>query len=1125
MYRSQSGFSLKFYLAAGLMALAVLALPACAQTEAASISGLITDPSGAAVSGANLILTDVKRNTTEKVKSDSSGFYRFGSVAPGLYRIEVDTQGFKVANITGLTVNTQDAREENIRLSIGSASESVTVEANGVNIDTSGAAITTVIDQQFVKNIPLNGRTFQSLLLMTPGMVFSTSQQGQLSVNGGRTDANAFSVDGVSGNIGAGLQSLYDQSAAGAIPGFNSFGGTQNLLSLDAMEEVKISTSTYSAEFGRQPGAQVSLVSKSGTRTVHGSLYDYLRNSATDANDWFSDQLGLKQVASRQNDFGGTVGGPIRVPFLYSRGQDKTFFFFDYEGLRLALPQPSRAFSVPAACLHNNPSLNHQLQELVDAFPVPNTAQGSCDAGSNGEGTFTTGYDNYTNMNTQALRLDHTFSSMWSSFLRVDHSKSQGEVYTLGKLSHYPLETDTATLGVTAQFRSQLSNSFRLNFSKDVAEQNLVWTTRFGGTPIADINTFLPAGAPGYSVPYFLLSGESYEVGPYTYHRTADWNIVDTLQWQRGRHAFTFGTDLRWLQPKYIDNGYVFQISFSNLANILANQGSGAAINSLPLEAHVKELSFFANDVWRWTDRLTVNYGLRWDINPAPTFGQYSLPAFVNFPNVNTLTLAPTGTPYYPTFLGEFAPRLGVAYQLRHGTNYDTVLRGGWGLYYDLGTGTALATSHSYPFSVSESIPLQTFPFAAGAVPPAALPASLALPLASGGFKGIQHMDGLPRTQQYSFGIEQQLGRNQIVTLNYVGNHGQRLLERYEYAYLDGTTDPDIAAGNNFVITRNDGKAGGFSWYNGLQLNYRRNLSHGLQVLSNYTFSHALDAGSEDSTFGNSSIPNDVATENASLNYGTSDFDRRQIFNFAVVYNIPHLHSDSSGLKIVEAIFTNGWEASPNFKYQSGTPFSMNFNYYDLTNGTGVTTLYLDKVANQPLQIPNIYNRGGESYNPAAFAIPAADLQPNQALLVNGNTGRNGFQGPGLSQLDFALRRDFKVYEHLTVQFSAEFFNLLNHPNFQNPDGDYGYVFNDPDYGPSPCPGNPAGISCDLNSPDPRNGPHTEFFTEGTFGELNTLANGITSGAGAGSSFDISLNPRYALGGPRSSQFSLRLNF
>ena len=1104
--------------------LALVAATALAQSDTGSIYGRVSDQSGAVVPNAQIEILNVDTNVSITRMTDGQGLYVLPTLKPGHYLMIVRRQGFQTVTLKDITLNVQDNISRNFTLSVGASSESVTVSGASATVNTTDATVGTTVDQAFVKSIPLNGRTFQSLLLMTPGMVFTPNEQGQLSVNGGRTDSNYFTVDGVSGNIGVGVQSLYDQSASGTIPGFNSFGGTQNILSLDAMQEVKILTSNYSAVYGRQPGGQVSLVSKSGTNTYHGTVYDYLRNSATDANDWFSDNLGVKKVANRQNDFGATFGGALRIPHLYN-GKDKTFFFFSYEGLRLALPQPERAFNVPAACLHNNPALNAQMQALVDAFPMPNTNPGSCVAPANGRGTFTTSWSNYTNLNSYALRIDQSFGSRWNVFARVNHSKSQGQTYNLGQLSHWPLNTDTATIGVTTQIHNTLNNSFRLNFSKNVAADNIEWTTKFGGKPINNVysSDFLPAGFPSYAVPYFLIGGQAYEVGPYTYHRTADWNLVDNVGWQHGGHSLVFGADLRWLRPLFIDNGYVYQISFSTLTNILANKGSGALITALPMEAHVNNQSFYANDTWRATDRLTLDLGLRWDINPAPTLGQHRLPAFTGFPNVANLALAPAGTEYYPTFMHEFAPRLGAAYHLRGSGNWDTVLRAGWGLFYDLGTGTALSTSHSFPFSVTQIIPLLPFPFAAGTTTMPTLPAPIGTPYGGSGFTAMQILDGLPRTHQYSLTIEQQLGKDQVLSIGYVGNHGEKLLNRYQYKYVSAT--PTIKANTTFFFTRNDGDAGAYSWYNGLQINFMRRMSHGLQVLANYTWSHALDAYSNDSTINASTPPNSVAGEVASNFYGTSDFDRRHIFNLALVYAIPSLHSDSQGAAWMEKIFTNGWETSYNFKYQAGTPFTMGFYYYDVANGTGLQSLYVDKVSGQPLMVKDPINPGGMAFNPAAFAIPAGDFQTDPTKTFNGSAGRNGFTGPALSQLDLAVRRQFPLGEKVKFEFSAELFNVLNHPNFLNPNGTFAYVFNTATYGPSPCPGNPAGMSCDFNFPNPRNGPHTNFFTNGTFGELDTLANGIRAGSGPGSRFDISLNPRYALGGPRSAQFSLRLSF
>lgn len=1112
-----------------LMAFCLMPLASIYAQATATLSGTITDQQNASVPGVSITLTNTETGTQRQATTNDSGLFTVPFLPPGKYTLSAQRSGFTPVELQNIVLSVNDDRSLKIQLKTGDVKESVTITSDPPLINES-AAVGTIVNEQFIKDTPLNGRTLQSLILLTPGMVFTPGEQGQLSANGGRTNSNYLTVDGVSGNIGVGVQSLYDQSANGSVPGFNSFGGTQNLLQLDAVSEVQIQTSNYSAAYGRQPGAQISLVSKGGTNKYSGSVFEYVRNSVFDANDWFSNSLGFAKVPNRQNDFGGTIGGPVQIPRIYN-GKDKTFFFFSYEGLRLALPQPTRDFTVPAACLHNNPALNSYMQALVNAFPVPNVNPGSCATGANGRGTFRATWSNYTNMNSYALRVDHNFGQKWSVFFRTNHSKSQGEIYNLGQLSYYPSKTETETAGVTTQISASVNSSFRFNFSRNLSQQNVEWTTKFGGQPIDNIASFLPSGAPSYAIPQFLIGGQQYQVGPATDHRSKDWNVVENLNWEKGNHSFAFGTDLKWRKPLYLDNGYVFQISFSTLPNILANRGSGTLTRSIPTEAKVSNYSFYANDHWRATKKLTLDLGLRWDINPAPTLGDYSMPAFTGFPDVTKLALAPAGTPYYPTFKGAIAPRLGFAYKLRDQGDMTSVLRGGWGIFYDTGAGTALATSHGYPFSVSQSIPLLPFPFASGTVNDITLPAPVTTPIGnslsgSGTSFGLQYMDGLPRTQQYSFGVEQQLGKNQVVSVTYVGNHGQKLLNRYQYRFLNATTNPNVRPGTTLFITRNDDKAGGYSYYNGLQVSYMRRMSRGLQVMANYTYSRANDAFSNDSTINSSKVPNSVADQDASVFYGLSDYDRPHIFNLALVYNIPTLKSDNAALNWMEKIFTNGWVTSYNFKYQSGTPYSVNIIYYDLLNGTGTTSLRMNKVSGQPLYINDPKVRGGKALNLAAFSIPSANLQPNQSLIVQGDSGRNEYRGPGLAQLDLSIRREFRVTERVKLQFTAELFNALNHPNFLNPDGNYGYIFNSPGFGPRACPGpSSALLSCDFNFPDPTTGVHTQFFTGGTFGKLTTLANGVRSGTGPGSRFDISLNPRYSLGGPRSAQFSFRLSF
>src|SRR5271166_5402088 len=307
--------------------------PAHAQAESASIRGSVSDPTGAVVRDAMVRLIDVDRGPKTEVATGNAGFYTLASVRPGHYRMEVEKSGFKLVRLAGVTVNVQDNLEQNFRLDVGAVSDSVTVEANALNVNTTDGTVSTVVDRTFADNLPLNGRSFQTLIMLTPGVVVTQTaydDQGQFSVNGQRADANYFTVDGVSANFGVtGFLPLV-QAAGGALPALSVAGGTNSLVSVDAMQEFRVQTSSFAPEFGRTPGGQISIATRSGTNAFHGTAFDYFRNSVLDAKDWFANYHHLAKPEDKQNDFGGVVGGPVF--------KDKAFFFVSYEGLRLRLP-------------------------------------------------------------------------------------------------------------------------------------------------------------------------------------------------------------------------------------------------------------------------------------------------------------------------------------------------------------------------------------------------------------------------------------------------------------------------------------------------------------------------------------------------------------------------------------------------------------------------------------------------------------------------------------------------------------------------------------------------------------------------------------------------------------------
>src|SRR5215471_11575493 len=306
------------------------------QSTSASLRGRITDPSKALVVSAGVACVENQTQVRFETTSNSSGEYYLSNVPPGAYRIEVEKTGFKKIVKPDVILHVQDALTIDFEMMVGPVSESITVEAGAPLVNTSDATVSTLIDRKFVEDLPLNGRSFQTLIMLTPGVVVTQTafdDQGQFSVNGQRADANYFTVDGVSANFGVTGYFPLVQAAGGAIPALSVSGGTNSLVSVDAMQEFRVQTSSCAPEFGRTPGGQISIATRSGTNAFHGTLFEYFRNDVLDANDWFNGYTNVPPIPKakdRQNDFGGVFGGPIV--------KDKTFFFFSYEGLRLRQP-------------------------------------------------------------------------------------------------------------------------------------------------------------------------------------------------------------------------------------------------------------------------------------------------------------------------------------------------------------------------------------------------------------------------------------------------------------------------------------------------------------------------------------------------------------------------------------------------------------------------------------------------------------------------------------------------------------------------------------------------------------------------------------------------------------------
>ena len=1037
----------------------VIAGLALGQSTTGRLTGRVLDPSGATVSEAKIKLTNVASQTSVAGETDSAGMFVLPNLPPATYRLEVTKPGFKTLVKPDIVLNVQDNVSIEVSLTLGSPTESVTVEAGVPPINTESAAVSTVIDRQFVNNIPLNGRTLQSLITLTPGIVLTGPQfgdSGQFSVNGQRPDANYFSVDGVSANAGVD-GTLAQRTSGGSVPGFSAQGTTSNLISIDAVQEFRIQTSTFAPEFGRTPGAQVSIVTRSGNNQFHGALFEYFRNDKLDANNWFANRNGLKRPQQRMNDFGGVLGGPVI--------KDKTFFFFSYEGLRVRQPVTLETLVPDVASRQRAP--NPAIAAMLNTFPLP-TRPGTPDQVIAGIAPANATLSNPSTLNATSLRLDHNLGSRWRLFARYNYAPSsvitrgggapgQGEPLNYEGLGR--TRTTTATAGANTVVTPRMANELLFNYTR-----NNVWSisnlSNFGGATPPSLSQLIPPSS-GVTIPQDDIAFEAniigvglFDLGPASRPIQQQWNIVDNFSWIAGRHQLKFGFDYRRLNPttrppQYLQIPVFFGVATSPIGafNVLSGTAlQGIVVSNQSVSLRFDNYSTYLQDTWAVTPRLTLTYGIRWDVNPAPsTTGRDPIFTFVDPFQVANLVPAP-GRDLYRTTYGNVAPRIGVAYTLRNTSNWQTVLRGGYGIFFDLGNNNAAAVGTSFPFLRLKAPSPAPFPYP----PSIAAPVPLSTNPPYGQLAATDPNLVLPRTHQWNFSVEQALGANQSLSVSYVGAAGRELLRNVTLR-----STPNVP--NGILIFTN----GATSDYNGLQIQYRRRLSNGLQVLASHTWSHSIDTQS----FNNGSNIAPDAAFITTQERGSSAFDARHVFSLALTYDVP-----KTNFGWFSKIVLNDWAVNSVIAARTATPVDLSFGSIPGPGGSSISQRP-NVVPGQPffLDDPNV--PGGRRLNRAAFARPAAG--------TIGNLGRNTLRGFSAFQADLSLRREFPIWEKVRLQFRAEFFNILNRPNFAN----FNQNLNNPLFGISPA----------------------------------TLATSLSGGGG--------LSQLFQFGGPRSAQLALRLTF
>ena len=929
------------------------------------VSGVILDASSASVPGALISVVNEDTGLRRMTLSQPDGGYVVSSLLPGVYKISVRKAGFRTMIRFGVKLIESQPERVDFNLIVGSVQETVTVEGSTPLLNTKDASVGTLVERDEIEQLPVNGGGLLTLLQLAPGTVVTPAtrgEAGQFTVNGQRPNTHYFTVDGVSANSGVGGGGLPAQSTGGTLPGMTAFGSLDSLVSLDALEEMRVQTSTTMSEFGRMPGAQVSLTSRSGTNELHGSLLYGFRNEALGANDWFANRHGDPRAPQQEQEFAATLGGPV--------WRDHTFFFLSYEGMRLHQPfvfnQP-----VPTLAARNAPG---PAGPLLSLFPEPNGP----DLGSN-LALWTAGISRPSQLDTGAVRVDHAFSSRLTAFARYNESPSSTE-FGSDPVNTLDLSSRSLTLGLNLRARPNLVLDLRTNVSS--ATSHTVW--RQAGPAVMPpcalepaIVSFLGPPVCDYLVRLSIAGVGQVFSGSEGQRSQTQLQISPAASWNPGTHSIRFGADYRRLGPARADATGAFSI-LADTVRDLASRANFYTANSpqQQISAVLREISVFAQDTWRVMPRLTVTYGLRWEISPAPVL---NAPVSLLDPNGKG-NLAPVQKPIWQSTYANFAPRFGVAFQ--PAANGRTLIRGGMGFYYDSSLSLATDLVNNGPLNVTQYSSDRSAFFTTQL-----------------GF-GFMPELRLPLVRQWNVAVEHAFTTRDVVSVGYVGSSSSNLIRREIGDRI--VIVPFITL---LALATNHGS----SDYNALEAQYRRRLARGFQALVSYAWSHSLDNSSADSGLYFAGSQLTPAQDHAS-----SDFDVRHSLSAGFTYEIPHSH---------------GWALDGVFRARTGFP--INVLNAEQSKGISYENVYRPNlIGGLPVWIADPSAPGGRRINRDAFqALPLTVRDEPQ----QGNLGRNALSGLGMSQLDLAVRREFSFGEQRSLQLRVEAFNTFNHANFADP--------------------------------------------------------------------------------------------
>ena len=1016
----------------------LLPVAGVAQTHRASLRGTIYDPNHAAIPGARVSVTRIATGDVRTTTTDDKGEFGVSSLPSGVYRVEVEMPSFRRHDERIEILVNQDQR---LDVTLGVSGPETTIDSTDeAQLKKDSPSLGTVIENRQVTGLPLDGRNFYELSLLVPGAVppapgSAGSVRGDFafSVNGAREDANNFLLDGV-----------YNVD-----PKLNTFGVRP---SVDAIREFEMLTSTYDASFGRNPGAQVNVILNSGSNDFHGSLFEFHRNAALDARNFFAPASESKPKYIR-NQFGGSLGGPIK--------RDRTFFFADYEGTRsregitritnvpTALERAGdfsqSLFGVPANPFTGQPFDNGVIPDffinpvgraLAALYPLPNR---------------NVPFQNFVSSPTLRddndsfdARVDHNLSDRANLTFRYSFGdRNLFEPFTGSSFSLLPGFGDTVKrrsqngmVALTMVLTPNLVNESRVAFSRvaasvtqeasvlnsDVGLPAISPRARDAGLSFITVTGFSPLGDEGNNPQNSV---------------TNVYQFLNNASYVTGDHLIKFGVDVRFSQQNaFRDVESRGRLQFSPFGQITGNAlgdlllgfpflTSVARVDN-PQQIRTESYNFFINDSYRITPRLTLTGGLRYEYNSPPVDADDR----ANVYDVATRSLVQVGTNGVPRSGFEadrnnFAPRVGFAWSVSE----KTVLRGGYGIYYDqspLAPAEALYFNSPF-FDNNIFFSLPGLPLTLNDPFPAFFP----FPLPDSALS-IQRDLRTGYMQHWNFNVERQVGSSSVIELAYVGSKGTKLLTARDI----NQPQPSVLPPGLPFVPRPDPRfddinlleSRGNSNYNALQARFQQRLARGFSGLVSYTWSKSIDDASNFfSSAGDPNFPQN--SYNVAAERGRSNFDASHRLSASYAYAFPfgkgrQYLADDGWLSTV----LTGWETYGIVTLQSGRPFTVALLSEIDNSGTGRSILGFgandrpNLIGNPELSNPTTL----QWFNTAAFAFPAPG--------TFGNAGRNILEGPGFQNVNASLVKNTALTERVNLQFRAEAFNLFNHPNFNLPD-------------------------------------------------------------------------------------------